>query len=143
MLSELRRGAGQPGYEVDIAEKLRQQFADGDLPVETACVKCGVTTEGVLKCSVECERTWARGGGYWKTFFLAVFVPWHHLRNDFRDPEVLGQERVVQTPIRLCDDCRYAMEKKPRKRQLVELLRTVPAYDQLFREYPNAEVYIA
>jgi hypothetical protein len=144
MLSELRRQAGQARYEVDIAAKLQQMFADGELPAESDCVGCGVKTENVLRCSVECERTWTRGGGgFWKTFFLGFFVPWQYLRQDYGNPEVVGRELVVQTPIRYCDSCWYAMGKKPRKRQVVDLLRAVPMYNQLLLEYPSADVSIS
>ena len=44
-LSELRRQAGQQSYDVNIADKLRYMFADGTLPPDNVCAKCG------------CERT--------------------------------------------------------------------------------------
>lgn len=142
MLSELRRGAGQPAYGVDIAETLRNMHADGLLPLETRCVQCQMQTEGILKCSVECERTFSRGGGFWVTVIVGLVLSCGDIRDDYRNREVHGRELVVQTPLRLCDNCRHALGKKPRKRRVVELLRMVPMYDQLLREYPNADIMV-
>ena len=138
-LSELRRLAGQQSYDIGIADKLRYMFADGKLPPNNACVLCDAKTANILQCTVECERPHTKGRGFWATVLLGIFAPvWVlvSLNREYMNPEVFGQELIVNTPLPLCPECEA--KAKPRKRNIGELLRRVPLYDQLFQEYPNA-----
>jgi len=138
-LSELRHRAGQNRYDVSIAEKLRYMFADGDLPPDNICAECGVETSNVLECSVECERPYTKGRGFWRTVLLGFFAPiWilGALNREYNEPEVFGEELIVDTPLPLCPDC--AAHLTEGKHNLRELLRRAPLYDQLFQEYPKA-----
>jgi hypothetical protein len=153
-LSELRRSAGQSGYAAGIADRIRQKFADGRLPIETACVECGRETADTLVCFVECERSWASGPGCWKKFFTLlsaiVVAPctmiWAVLALlwFFKDdrPEVQGTELVVEAPLRMCGECQDRMQKSPGTRELTDLLRRAPLYHELLREYPRAAVVV-
>jgi len=142
-LSELRRRAGQQSYNANIADKLRYMFADGELPPDNVCSQCGAETSNVLQCSVECERPHTKGRGFWGTVLLGIFSPvWilGFLNREHRNPEVFGQELVVNTPLPLCSKC--AADVQPTKHNVLELLRCVPLYDQLLQEYPKADVHI-
>jgi hypothetical protein len=139
-LSELRRQAGKQSYEVGIADKLRYMFADGELPRDNVCVECGSKTSNVLECSVECERPYTKGRGFWGTVLLGIFAPvWilGLLNREHKNPEVFGEELIVKTPLPLCPKCIATV--RPRKKNIRDLLCRVPLYDQLFQEYPNAD----
>lgn len=147
-LSELRRRAGQQSYDVNIADKLRHMFADGKLPPDNFCSRCGTETSNVLNCSVECERPHTKSRGFWGTVLLGIsstiFLPvwilvWilGALSREYRNSEVFGQELVVNTPLALCSEC--AADVKPTNNNIGELLRRVPLYDQLLQAYPEAD----
>jgi hypothetical protein len=142
-LSELRRRAGQPSYSVSIADKLQYMFANGELPPDHACAQCGAETSDVIHCSVECERPLTTGRGYWETVLLGLFSPIAFLgllSQESKDPEVVGQELIVKTPLPLCSKCTFAVQ--PTRYNVRELLRGVPLYNQLLRKYPGAELHV-
>ena len=140
-LSELRRRAGLTSYEGSIAGTIRRKLVNGELPAGDLCVRCGMPTEETLECSVECERTSARGPGSWATVLLSMFTSigtWLTLHEQYLDPEVTGRELVVEAPLRVCTDCRRRLRKRTRRKELRALLQTVPEYAELLREYPHA-----
>ena len=142
-LSALRRQAGQQSYEVKIADKLRYMFADGELPPNKECAQCGCKTANVLECSVECERPYSKGRGYWIAVLLGFIAPLLALLTmigDGRNSEVHGQELVVRTPLPLCPGC--AADLTLRRKRLIKLLCSVPLYAQLLEEYPQAAVAV-
>lgn len=143
-LSELRRRAGQQGYEVSIADKLRYMFAEGELPPDNACVQCGAETSSVLPCLVECERPHTKGRGFWGTVLFGLFAPvWilGALNREYKNPEVFGQELIVNTPLPLCSGCTAEVQR--RKHNLSDLLCCVPLYERLLQAYPDANVAVS
>jgi hypothetical protein len=143
LLSELRRSAGQSKYNLGITDRIRQQVADGALPAEDACARCGVQTSDALQLLVECERTWTAGGGFWKHFLLFLLAPfwiWGLLRRDYNNPEVFGRENVVNLPLRMCRTCQITVRQTGSNAAIIALLQEVPLYQELLREYPQAKV---
>lgn len=144
-LSELRRAAGQSRYNQGIVDRVKQNVADRVLPSESACVKCGVPTGGVLYLTVECERTYRSGGGFWKHFFLFLLAPiwiWGQLRRDY-STEVFGRETFLDVPLLICPSCEMAIRKSRLARARKALLKKVPLYAELLREYPQATVSVS
>ncbi|MCA9173543.1 MAG: hypothetical protein KDB14_03570 [Planctomycetales bacterium] len=118
-------------------------FAEDRLPPDNVCVECGSETSDILQCSVECERPRAKGRGYWSTVVLGMLAPFWFLislSHDYKNAEVFGEDLIVQTPLPLCPTCAAAIQ--PRKKDLHNLLRRVPLYDQLLQEYPHADADI-
>jgi hypothetical protein len=146
-LSELRHSVGQPRYNLGIVERIRQKVATGDLPSESACVKCGVQTSGILFCDVECERPWRSGGGFWKYFFLFLLAPvwlWFgQALKDSRRPEQFGRETVVEVPLRMCPECQSAVRTSDSAWELESLLQKVPLCHELLCEYPEATITVS
>ena len=141
-LSELRLQAGQRRYAYSIAEKLRYMHANSELPLHDTCVFCGLPTEDVAHCSVECERPHTNGRGFWGTVLLGMFLPFWlfaSINREYMNPEVVGRELTVNTPVPVCPDCSKGHRKE--LRNLAELLRRVPLYKQLLEEYPKAHVF--
>jgi hypothetical protein len=146
LLSELRHGAGQSKYNLGIVDRIRKKAAEGALPSESVCVKCGVQTSGLLHFIVECERTWVTGGGFWKHFFLLLLGPvwiWAQLRKDQNSAEVFGRENVVEVPLRLCSQCQAGVREFRNTRAMRALLQEVPLYQELLREYPEATINVS
>jgi hypothetical protein len=147
-LSELRYGAGQARYDVSAVDRIRQKVAEGSLPTETECVKCGSQTQDILFSFIECERPWITGGaGFWQIFFAALVLPyWFLLRMSnkaYDNPRVFGRETVVETPLRMCLQCQSAVRGSHGVRALAELIRKVPLYEELLREFPEAEIGVS
>jgi hypothetical protein len=143
-LSELRRQAGHERYEVKIVDKVRRMVSDGTLPGSSNCAKCGANTSVILDLSIECERPYTKGRGFWSTVFLGMFAPvWVlvALLRDYNNPEVHGCDLVVDTPIPLWPYCASSTHKQTKL--LRELIRTVPLYEQLLQEYPNAAIIVS
>jgi hypothetical protein len=144
-LSGLRRNAGMPSYKIGIADRIIQKYNDGQLPLETNCVHCGMPTENTVVCSVECERTRANGGGLWSNVFLLMLAPvwaWQQARKDFNDTEAVGREIVVNAPLRICVKCQSEIKKIDKDRTLRNLLRKIPLYGELLCEYPQAAIHL-
>ena len=140
-LTELRRAAGLPDYEMSAADKVKQLCATGELPSGDHCARCGCGTLEVLLVGIECERPF--GTGYWETVVKLLFYPLGHLsQQDYRYGESVGRELTVEAPLRMCHGCQEKLRGRFRKRELVGLLRKVPVYDELFREYPGAAVVV-
>lgn len=140
-LSALRRRAGLTSYEGSIAGTIRRKLADGELPLGDLCARCGMPTEETLQCSIECERTSPRASDSWATVLLGAFTgigTWLQLQEQYLNTEVTGRELVVEAPLRVCADCRRRLRKRTRRNELRALLKTVPEYAELLREYPHA-----
>ena len=143
MLSELRKAAGLQAFEIGIHDRIDAMNREGRLPVEHECVVCGTPTQEKVMCCVECERPYAKGPGFWKSLFLTLLTPvWMlgAMRRDQANPEVLGRELVVKTPIRICRSCRES-DRFSRSR-CVELLRKTDVYRNLLDAYPEAAITV-
>lgn len=146
LLSELRRSVGQSKYNLGIVDRIRQQVADGALPAENACARCGVQTSDALYLLVECERTWSAGSGFWRHFFRLLLTPiwiWNLFRRDYNNPEVFGRESVVELPLRMCRTCQTTVQQTGSTAAKVRLLQKAPQFEELLREYPQARIVSA
>jgi hypothetical protein len=141
-LSELRRRAGQASYDINITDKIIARYAQGSLPSEATCAQCGRETTGILNCSVECERPYSHGRGFWSTVLLGLLSPWWMLgviNRDYKHNEVHGREVIVPTPLRMCPECAAHVHRQTDVTR--NLLQRIPLYAQLFQEYPKAGVH--
>ena len=139
-LSELRRKSGLAAFEVSVQDRLIGLRRTGKLPLESECINCGRPTEQFLQCHVECERPFVKGPGFWQTFFLLLISPFWAMaaiHRDNKNPEVLGEELVVHTPIRICESCFNAEHLSIRRCK--ELLRKTMLYGELLDAYPKAK----
>ena len=146
-LSSLRQLAGQQKFEIHIVDRIRQMASEGRLPEGQSCLQCGAETRNVSDLILECQRPWMRSDGYWKTMFLmlvaVVLGPiWivMHIVEGYRNPELIGSELVLHAPLRLCPECSSKVGKRQGK--LRRVLRKVPAYNELLREYPTARIHV-
>jgi hypothetical protein len=145
-LSELRQRAGKSRYAVDIAESIRYMVADGQLPADDKCVTCGITTDNVLRFVIVCERQMPKGPGFWNTFFLWLLSPLSAAVGEYSrtedDDELMGREKIVKAPVRICPPCANAITLK-RRGEMTDLLDRVPLYARLLRKYPDAQIAIS
>ena len=150
-LSQLREMAGKGAYETGTADTIRRQIEIGELPPGTLCVISGRPTTAIADIQVQCERTWIRGPTS-KRFALVIvgilllpfwviwaLVTWALLDEEHQE---LGRDTFVKTPLRIHEECLPQL-KRASQRKLRKLLRTVPLYAELLKEYPGAKVIIA
>jgi hypothetical protein len=120
--------------------------ADGQLPADDKCVSCGITTDNVLRFVIECERPNRKSPGFWDTLFLRMFSPVGVLLGEFSrvelDTELVGREKVVKAPLRLCLPCANAITLN-RRDEMLNLLEQVPLYRRLLNKYPYAHIAIS
>lgn len=136
-LGKLAQAAGEARKPLSPAETIRMLVAAGELPQGASCVRCQFPTRDVL----ECERPYAKSRGFWQTVGIYVFLPLQAAAILSREqPEVLGREVVVKTPLRMCLDCQPLFDSGRRLSELRRLLSSVPQYDALLQQYPSAGI---
>ena len=142
-LSELRRLAGQPAFEVRARDRVRQLLLDGGLPPDPICRITQRPTADMVYVTVVCEVPRATGGfNWWWLIVLGLYsLPLYYLAS--RDePQMHGSETVFRLPIPIATECQ-AQVRNFTAGQLYQLLLTVPLYAQLLSEYPQARVALA
>lgn len=144
-LGQLRRQAGQEAYVTNAVERVRKMLAAGEIPPGELCAGCGAPTADVLQCEAVCEKSWSRrmagdSGREFGGFLAFLLLPGGLFRRKVRT-ERHGRDVSVTLPLRVCRSCRKDVGPGHRRR-LVEWLRTVPGYDDLFREYPDLDLRI-
>lgn len=135
---ELKRMAGMT---LDVPELLVERLlAAGKLPEETACIICGVQTNAVCRCWLECARALVRPAGASFSFTnLLVFLFTGFLFINRRPHQEFGHDRVFYLPLRVCPRCRGTFEEP---RALKAALGRVPAYRDLLAKYPQARAQV-
>jgi hypothetical protein len=138
-LSELRRRHGLTPYDANPVLVIERLLAAGELPEESACIRCGVASETVTRIIVECEKKWVRRYDEFRWYYLfmpwIVLVAWYiHQRPEVRE---FGKDVVLTLPLRLCEHCR-AEARRPAV--VKTFLRLVPVYGRLLDRYPDAKV---
>ncbi len=142
-LGRLTRAAGERAPALSIAERVRMLVAQGELPAGNACGCCQVPTDGILSCSVECERPYRNTRSFWESVLLFVLGAWVLAVIAWRDweqTEVHGQETLVKTPLRMCPQCQTQFRGTAGSQELRQLLGTVPEYAELLKTYPQASI---
>src|SRR5687768_7124113 len=114
-LSELKRLSGQEAGRpaMGIADHLRTMYLDKQLPPDTHCVICQMTTHETLPCWVECERARASSAGALNSVLAVLFTvisPLHamHAYSKSLQYEAVGNDLVVRTPLPICDNCLHS-----------------------------------
>jgi hypothetical protein len=135
---ELKRLAGVPPVAPELA--IERLLAAGRLPEETECVVCGVRTDDICRCWVDCEQAVVRPGGTGLhpvsllTALLGLVV------FSSRRAEEYGRDRLFYLPLRVCAGCRSGMlQHEP---AVKTALGRVPLYRQLLEKYPHARVQL-
>jgi hypothetical protein len=146
-LSELRRLAGQPAFEVPARDRIRQLLLDGGLPPDPICRISQRPTSDVIHITVVCDVPRPSGGFSWSwqvilmvaAFFVSCWLLPLYLIISRDQPQVLGSETVFRLPVPVAAD-RQAQVRDYSEIELFRLLWTVPLYAQLLTEYPQARV---
>jgi len=150
-LSDLRQRAGQGAYEAGIVDTIREMLLKGDLPWGDSCTRCGRLADTVVDLYVQCERRWYRGPSaraQWISLLLILLIPFYVIRmvlgyTYFEEKrEELGRDTVVRTPVRLCCECLRHCQGMWSQRKLRNVLRSVPVYRELLKEYRWAKVIL-
>jgi hypothetical protein len=149
-LSQLRKAVGRAAFEAGIVDTIRRMIADGELPPRNVCLVTGRFTKDTADVVVQCERVWKRGPGKatWAfAIFAAIFLPFwvlwimldHYSGKEKR--QELGRDTLVRIPLRVCAECNDRLRRMSQWR-LRRLLRTVPVYASLLKEYPGARIIV-
>jgi len=118
---------------------INRMLEAGELPPPGGCVRCGVTTDRVVKIEAECERTWVKRQDEFKWWY--VFLPWIVLlawaANRHPKTELRGSDVILTLPLRVCDHC---LAENRGAAGLEALLRQVSVYYRLLERYPEAKL---
>jgi hypothetical protein len=148
LLSKLRTSSGLDAYESGIVGTINRMIAEGELPWGDECAISGLPTLEICELKVHCEKQWTKTDTDSTRWFLFVaillspflfFRVW--LRNERTDPstEVHGRDTVVRTPLRVRKEFAAKLGRM-NQRKLKRLLKTVPIYEALLKEYPGSTV---
>ncbi len=107
-LSELRRMSGH-GPTLSPAVLIETMVAAGELPAMTDCAGCGTDTRNEVDVIARVERARVRDGSgnvVAKVFFVLMFgwIAYFLIRAN-RHPRLIGTDRDIRLPIRICQDC--------------------------------------
>lgn len=153
LLSELRQMMGQTAYQVGIVGEINRMIRDGELPWGDTCAISGLQTSDSYKICVQYEFTWAKGPrnkSYLYLFFILLLLPiwfiWLFVLLIYKavseeESKILGHEKEVWIPLRVRKEYHDRFGRTRSQHKLRRWLRTVPVYDQLFREYPKAKIF--
>ena len=72
---------------------------------------------------------------------IALVSLYAALRASREDGPAMGRELIVDLPLRVAADCQQQV-RRFRQRKLKELLQTVPIYDKLLQDYPQARLLV-
>jgi len=139
----------EPAVTYSEFEKIRLLDLRGKLPLEKQCLECGADTKDQLDCCIDCEPLPAKSTadrfanflfGGWIALYFPILGLSHILNSTEEETGEPGMSRFIRTPLRLCDDCAGQLRHRPQS--ICDLLRKVPLYEPLFRDYPQAEIKI-
>ena len=147
-LSELRRQAGVEPYVTSALDQIQQLLDADDLPAGSDCLLCHAPTHETVYCEAVCERSWKHReyfceepGGF--TEIMLFFFPVVLLcLIRAETAETMGRDIVVPMPFRLRPACQRTSGVPRRSRRLKELLRAVPVYQEVLRDYPRTKIRI-
>lgn len=147
-LSRLRQQAGEGPYPRNIPETIAAMIESGELPAGDFCAVSGFPTKDTLLLDIQCERKWVRGSRsndlegvvfWWLLFgWLGALIAYDRAARPY---EELGRETRVRVPLRVRADYQPRV-RRASQRKLRKLLRTVPVYADLLREYPGSVVTV-
>jgi hypothetical protein len=145
-LSELRLAAGQSRHPTSAVERVRGMLKRGELPSNQGCPICGNQGDEIVTFGIQCEHASSTDSQDHGILAVAIFG-WigalaTALRPQHRMGEIHGHEVRVEVPLRVCSQCVGATGSRTRRRSLRKYLCTVPAYREVFDEYPNAVVNV-
>jgi hypothetical protein len=112
------------------------------LPEEVNCILCGRATDGVIRCTTECERAYVEVGepsrwglliGYLTFGWLGAAVAAAGAGED----REWGKDRIFPLPLRVCATCRPRLTTEE---ELKAALSRVLVYRRLLEKYPHAKV---
>lgn len=148
LLSNLRRRIGRGSYESNVADRVSKLVAAGELPTDE-CIQCGVKGGKIVQCDVACELPYLEreSSTVWYWLLNLITVPfWQSFIFCFgsSDTKLVGRERVVQAPFRLCDRCVQtdAGGKLQDRTALKKILCNVEVYRELLEDNPDAEIFV-
>jgi hypothetical protein len=143
-LSQLREQAGKGAYESGTIDTILRMIDRGELPWGDLCAISGRPTKGWLTVRVEAERLQAvhsaRPGP-----LLFLFGPLAFLTSSRKwsgEPPVHGRETTIDVPLRIHGEYHEGLWRRPGQRRLRRLLRTVPIYDRLLKDFPAARLSV-
>jgi hypothetical protein len=133
----MRRLAGESLISPELA--IERLLGAGRLPEETECVVCGIPTEGLCRCWVNCEQAVVRKGGFsLHPISLLTALAGMMVFSRTRDEEY-GRDRLFYLPSRICPACRGGLRNEA---AIKAALGRVPLYRQLLEKHPSARVQV-
>jgi hypothetical protein len=114
------------------------------LPSGQCCAVSEMPTEDVMWFDIQCETTYTKSGRVHPLLALwSLLIPLGLLALALRSrqpAEIHGRDIIIRVPLLVQKEMQAALRKSTQQR-LKALLSKVPAYEELFREHPDARVF--
>jgi hypothetical protein len=144
-LSQLRRAKGIAPHDTNIRDTIARLIAEKHLP-SGCCAVTELPTEDVMWFDIHCERTYVKGTSRW-VLALLLLLNWPvallmgALESGASAEDRYGREVIVAVPLKLCRASQAKIRRRASQRYLRKVLCTVPEYQELLREHPQARIY--
>ncbi|HEX5104786.1 MAG TPA: hypothetical protein VFV87_13285 [Pirellulaceae bacterium] len=147
-LSLLRRAKGEDALEAGIRDRIARMIREGKLPVGDCCAVSGFPTNDVMLFDVICERSYTKGARNWGIALLVLgfFTPFswffwllgYDMLNE--RTERVGRDVVLTVPLRVAKENQGKLRGRTSQKRLQIVLGSVPEYELLFQEFPDARI---
>ena len=144
-LSQLRKIAGQGAYESGILDTVNRMVREGELPQGETCVISGFPTDDFYNLYIQCEfvnkKRLLGWGNVIRLLLLMIWPLLFWVAGGFDEEAVEhGHDRGVYAPLRVRKEDHNRLKRIRSQAKLRRLLRTVPIYAELLKEYPRAVI---
>lgn len=144
-LSKLREAAGESPIPLNTIELIEQQIHNGHLPDGDTCPYSGRPADETVYFHVQCESEWTENDDSddWTRLLSILFfgrIARLVFRSRSRTPQEFGRDTFIEVPVRIAEEFRDEVLRLRNQSKLKSLLRKTPLYDQLLREYPEAQI---
>ncbi|MEZ5943452.1 MAG: hypothetical protein R3C18_18820 [Planctomycetaceae bacterium] len=142
------KGSLQRGIEYHVMDLVKSGQLPGD-----RCVNCNSSTDGRVKLLCECSKAVVKieGPSTASTVLLTLlafmsplkFLLFFGAREREEIRTETGTDVLIDTPLAMCEYCReeFASWSTGRIKRYLELMRTIPEYDELLQKYPQAVLH--
>jgi hypothetical protein len=138
--------------ESNVRDTIARMIREGSLRYGQCCAVTMMPTNDIMLFDVQCEKSYVKGRaskkwgiallilGFFACFPVAIFM-WLVGFDLFKtDVERVGHDVVISIPLRVIKDSQRSVRNWGQSR-LKNTLASVPVYQRLFDEYPDAAVF--
>lgn len=148
-LSLLRQAKGEDPLETGIRDRIARLVHEGRLPAGDCCAVSGFPTQDVMLFDVQCEKSYTKGSrkigvtmlvlGFFMPFWWIFWLLGMDMLSE--ETERHGRDVVLTVPLRVAKENQPRLRRGVNQRRLQQILSSVPEYQRLLAEYPEAHIF--